>query len=573
MTAWKKNPVDRELVRAIAKKYSCDLLTAFILMNRGISEDEIPYFLSDDPLLLHDPFLLPGINEAIERIRKALISKEKVLVFGDRDTDGITGTVLLADYLQSLGMDVSWRVPIADEPYGLSIQAVEEFSSANGSLIVTVDCGISNMAEIAYAGALALDVIVTDHHTPKEVLPEALAIVNPKLPTSVYPFPDVSGCVISYKLVCALQASLKDFCLANFAQKESEYIQLATLGTVADIVPLRNENRTIVRNGLKAMMEKPRYGISELLICLGLAGKRITAKELAWIVCPTLNAPGRMGTPDKVVDLLLSKYPLERIRLSGEIKSLNEKRRRLGTKTWPLIEQQAAQSLKRFDDKLAMAAGTHISRGITGVMANRLVDCFNIPAMAVHLGREIAIGSIRSPGNYDIRLLLEPIDDILLAYGGHINALGFSLQVSLWEQFIDRLEIEIGNIHCADMPDEVLVVDAELPKAYIAPDVLAIVDRFEPYGTGNDPLVFVSQGLKVIASVLVGKKEPKHLKIVLDADRHKWNAFLWKAAENLKREINAGDVVDMVYSFERNIYHSVETPQLVIKGIRKGYKL
>jgi len=141
--------------------------------------------------------------------------------------------------------------------------------------------------------------------------------------------------------------------------------------------------------------------------------------------------------------------------------------------------------------------------------------------------------------------------------------------MSLWEQFIDRLEIEIGNIQCADMPDEILAVDAELPKAYIAPDVLAIVDRFEPYGTGNDPLVFVCQGLKVIASALVGKKEPKHLKIVLDTEKYKWNAFLWKATENLKREVNAGDVVDMVYSFERNIYHSVETPQLVIKGLGK----
>jgi single-stranded-DNA-specific exonuclease len=569
MIALEKNPVNKELVRVIAKKYSCDLLTAFILVNRGISEDEIPYFLSDDPLLLHDPFLLPGMNEAIERIRKALIGKEKILVFGDRDVDGITGTVLLTDYLQSLGMDVSWRIPVADEAYGLSVQAAVDLSAVNGRLINPVDCGISNMAEIAYAGTLALDVIITDHHTPKDILPEALAIVNPKLPTSVYPFPDISGCVIGFKLVCALQVALKDSGLTNFAQKETEYIQLAALGTVADIVPLRNENRTIVRKGLKAMMEKPKYGLSELLISLGLAGKRITSKELAWIVCPTLNAPGRIGNPDKVVELLLNKDPLERIRLSGEIKSLNDKRKRLGTKIWPVIEEQAAQSLKRFEDKLVVAAGTHINRGITGIMANRLVDCFHIPAMAVHFGKEIAIGSIRSPGNYDIRLLLEPIDDILLAYGGHTNALGFSLPMSLWGQFIDRLEIEVGNIHCSDMPDEVLVVDAELPKAYITPDILAIVDRFEPYGTGNEQLVFVSQGLKVIASVLGGKKEPKHLKIVLDAGKYKWNAFLWKAAKNLKREVNAGDVVDLVYSFERNIYHSTETPQLIIKGLSK----
>jgi single-stranded-DNA-specific exonuclease len=202
-------------------------------------------------------------------------------------------------------------------------------------------------------------------------------------------------------------------------------------------------------------------------------------------------------------------------------------------------------------------------------MANRLAERFHIPAMVAHLGNEIVIGSIRSPGNYDIRLLLEPVDDILLNWGGHANALGFSLQRSLWEQFTDRLEIEVSFIACTDSPDsEPLTVDAELPRAYIAPDIFNTVDRFEPYGTGNEPLVFVSKGLKVIASALMGKNEPKHLKLTVDAGKYQWPAIMWNVPENM--EIKAGDTVDMVYSFERDCYRKAGTPQMFVRDMKKS---
>jgi single-stranded-DNA-specific exonuclease len=449
------------------------------------------------------------------------------------------------------------------------VQAVEDFSSEGGSLIVTVDCGISSVAEIARAAELGIDAIVTDHHVPKDELPKACAIVNPKLPGSAYPFPDISGCMVTYKLVLALQTALGKEGLPDFAQKENQYAQLAALGTVADIVPLRNENRVIVCKGIQAMMEKPRYGLSELLIALGLAGKKITAKELAWLACPAVNAAGRMGRPDKALNLFLETDPVIRIGLAREIKSMHEKRSRLGTKTLPLVEQLASESVARFEGKLAVAAGENISRGVTGIMANRLAERFHIPAMVAHLGNEIVIGSIRSPGNYDIRLLLEPMDDILLNWGGHANALGFSLQRSLWEQFTDRLEIELSFIACADSPDsEPLSVDAELPRAYIAPDIFSVVDRFEPYEAGNEPLVFVSNGLKVIASALMGKNKPKRLKLTVDAGKYQWPAVMWNAPENM--EIKAGDTVDMVYSFERDCYRKAETPRILIKDIWKS---
>jgi single-stranded-DNA-specific exonuclease len=250
---------------------------------------------------------------------------------------------------------------------------------------------------------------------------------------------------------------------------------------------------------------------------------------------------------------------------------MNDKRRRLGTKTLPLVEEMASESIARFDGKLAVASGEIINRGITGIMANRLVERLNIPVMVVHFGSEIIIGSIRSPGNYDIRLLLEPIEDILLNWGGHTNALGFSLSRSLWEQFIDRLEIEVCYIDCADLSaNEGIIVDAELPKSYITSDILTVVDQFEPYGADNEPLVFVSCGLKVIASVLIGKNNPKHLKMTVDTGKCQWPAILWNVKDNIETEIKAGDTVDMVYIFNRDAYRKSETPQMVVRGLRKS---
>jgi single-stranded-DNA-specific exonuclease RecJ len=568
---WKKKLIDKNLVRRIAENYSCDMLTAFILVSRGITtDDEIPYFLGDDPSLLGNPYMLPGITEAVSRILPAKENREKILIFGDRDVDGITGTVLLADYLRCLGLDVTWRIPAGDEPYGLSMEAVENFAATGGTLVITVDCGIANITEVNRANELGLTVIITDHHIPKEVLPPALAIVNPKLPHADCFFREISGCVVAFKLVSALQDALNAR-IPDYPRKNREYLQLAALGTIGDIMPLRNENRVIVRYGLSALMDAPRKGLSELLLVMGLSGKPISTEELSWILCPAINSTGHMGCPDKAVELLLEDDPQKRLTLADEIKALNEKRKRLGTKTWPLIEKLASESIVQFDGKLAMAASEDIGRGITGIMANRLIEKFHIPAMVVQLGEKLAIGSIRSPGNYNIRLLLEPLNDLILNYGGHEGALGFSMERSLWEQYVDRLKIEVETIPLTEIPDgETIDIDAKLPHEYITPDIFTLVDRFEPYGQGNRPLTFMSQNMKVLNSAYLGKREPKHLKFFLDTGKYKWLAIFWNGREKAKDDIDAGDRVDLLYTFTRNWYKGTERPEIIIRDIVKS---
>jgi single-stranded-DNA-specific exonuclease len=478
---------------------------------------------------------------------------------------------MLVDFLQSLGIDIVWRVPMYDETYGLSIKAVEEFATLGGNLIITVDCGISNINEIVKANELGIDVIITDHHIPKTELPPAYAIVNPKLSHSSYPFRDLSGCMVAYKLITALQNTLGLTNIYDFEHRQNNYLQLAALGTIADIVPLKNENRIVVRKGLASINHKPIAGLSELLLVTGLSGKPLTSEDLAWFVSPVINASGRMGRPDKAVSLLIEKDPKERLTLAKEIKAMNDKRIRLGTKTWLTVEKLADDTQSTFDRKLILVADEGIHRGITGIMANRLIKKHNIPAMVVHFGKDIAIGSIRSPGNYDIRLLLEPLEDILLNYGGHENALGFSLERSLWEQFFDRLEIEVETISCKDISDnEEITVDAELPHSYITPDIFSIIDCFEPYGEGNQPIIFSSKNLKIINAVIVGKREPKHIKLTLDTGKYKWSAILWDEADRLGNDFSIGDKIDMLFTFNRNWYKGVEIPQIIIKKAVKS---
>jgi single-stranded-DNA-specific exonuclease len=706
---WDKKEISQETVKSIAARYDCDLLTASILVRREITEgDAIRYFLEDDPRYLRNPFEFPDMEDAVDRILAAREEGEKVLVFGDRDADGITGTALLTGYLRSLDMDVSWQLPTGDDPYGLSVQAVEEFARASGSLILTVDCGISCIAEVEKANELGIDVIITDHHNPRDTTPDALVILNPKLTDSTYGFRDLAGCAVAYKLVAALRFAQKSetyghpICLLNVRPSNDAYVielarlrnmvvvkrltetlipgmvsitetrlpaflegqqilawdaplqkkmlakifgngievymldmageigkeipqtagksllrirelsklakysdkapeeldvfinlfttfirrrekhftdedradlQLAALGTIADIMPLRDENRIIVRSGLASLQEKSRSGIQDLLFKLGLAGRRFGAGEVSWQLCPAINAAGRMGSPEKAAALLLSEDPKERNKLADEIMIMNDERKKLGVDMWAVVEPRAAESLAEFDGKLVLAYGEDIVRGATGLMANRMSGLFKTPAMVVSFSETIATGSLRSARGFNVRSLMESCADLCIDWGGHNFAAGFSLERSNWDFFLERIKNlarimelkEEGN-------EETVTVDAELPLSYLTPDILYLTDRFEPYGEQNDRLVFMTRGLRVADITFMGKTEVKHVKLTLDTGKHKWPAIYWQAAGKVKQEFDLEDRVDLVYTVERNWFNGAETAQLKVVDLRRSEK-
>ena len=707
---WDKKEISPDLVKEISAKYNCDLLTASILVRRDICKgDAIRYFLEDDLLSLRNPFALDGMEDAVERILAAKEEGEKILVFGDSDVDGITGTTILAGYLESIGIDVTWRIPTGDDPYGLSIDAVENFSAKDGTLIITVDCGISRFQEIKRANELSIDVIVTDHHEPQEELPEALVIVNPKLKNSSYPFRDIAGCVVAFKLVCALRfaqrselygqqicllntrpvndawvieavkirnliviktltevivpgkVSISDTRLPSFLEgqhilcwdaglqkqtfsklfgsgvefgltdisaqigkeisqtagqsllrikelskiakysdrelseldvfvnlfvsyarlkerngsdQESENfdIQLAALGTIADIMPLLDENRIIVRRGIEALEKKPRQGLLQLLQKLDLAGRHFDTKDISWKLCPSINAARRMGDAQTAAELFFEKDLLKRELIAGQLASMNEKRKDLEEGTWAKIEGMAYKSFDEYDKKFVLVYSEEINKGVTGLMAQRAIRCFNVPAMAISISEEICTGSIRSVRGYNIHILFEQCSDLFIDCGGHQAAGGFSMVMKNWDTFMERLQKAARAIEFEEQPDEETIqIDAELPHDYLSPDILKLTDKFEPYGNENDPLVFMAKNIIIKEINLIGKPEAKHVKMTLDTGKFKWPALYWNSAERvINKEFAVNDKADIVFNLARDYFKGNETPQIMVVDLKKS---
>jgi single-stranded-DNA-specific exonuclease len=710
---WEKKDIPPEKVKEISAKYGCDLLTASILTRRGItSGGSIKFFLEDDERFLHNPFELSGMEDAVERILAAKEEGEKVLVFGDNDVDGITGTVLLTECLTGLGLDVSWRIPGADDPYGLSLEAVEGFAAAYGTLIITVDCGISRLAEIKRANELSVDVIVTDHHEPQDELPDALAIINPKLKDTAYPFKDLSGCAVAFKLASALRFSKSELygqpmCLLNtrplndawiveaakmrnlaiiatlsetivpgslhisdtrlpaflegqqilvwdaplqkrtlaklfgtgveigmmdvapeigkeipsvagksllrikelsavakYADREAGELdvlanlfrsyarkkenkesaetiyetQLAALGTIADIMPLLDENRIIVRSGVKSLIPGsnaanktgPKPGISELLDKLELSGSHFDVKDIAWKLCPAINAGRRMGSPEKAAALFFEKDSALRQRLAGELVSMNKQRKQLEDEIWCKVEPAAYKTFSEFAEKIILVFGEEINRGVTGLIAQRAVRRFNVPAVAVSFGAEVYTGSIRSARGYNIGGLLEQCGDLFIDSGGHEFAGGFSLKPENWDSFIARLKDAALSIEFDEAREEGILIDAELPPEYLNPDILNLVDRFAPYGKDNEPLVFMAKKLYIDDLNFIGKNESKHLRMTIAAGKYKWPCLYWDAADRvINKEFDKGDYVDAAFTVTRDWYKGIAAPQMMICDLKK----
>jgi single-stranded-DNA-specific exonuclease len=702
---WEKKDIPPDLVKDISAKYGCDLLTASVLVRRGfIRGEDIRYFLEDNERHLRNPFDLPGMEDAVERIIAAKEEGEKVLVFGDRDVDGITGTVLLVLCLSNFGIDVSWRIPTGDEPYGLSIGVVEEFAANFGTLIITVDNGISCVKEIKRAGELSVDVIITDHHNPPAEIPPAYAVVDPKLADSRYPFRDLSGCAVAYKLVSALRFAAanelygQNICLFNarplndawiieivkmrnlaetgritetinpgmvriadtrlpaflegqhilawdvplqrriltklfgtgldismldiapeigkefpqtsgksllrirelsrmakysdgeatelevlrnlftaFIRKrektdeENGELQLAALGTIADIMPLKDENRILVRKGLASLREKPRPGLLELLFKLELSGRPFDSQDLSWKLCPAINAAGRMGSPEKAVNLLLEKDPQKRKALADEIIAMNEDRKKLVEETWEIAWPMAEKSLEETGGNLVIAYGPEFFRGITGLLAQRLAKYFRTPAMVISFGESIYTGSFRSMRGYDVRSLLERNEDLFIDWGGHTFAAGFSMEKTNWGSFLERIVMASRAMELAeDSSEETVTVDAELPASYLTPEIFTLVDRFQPYGEQNRPLTFLARRLLVKDVGFMGKEEAKHVKMTLDTGKHKWPAVYWEAAEKVEREFGKDDTVDLVFNLSRDWFKGIETPRITVTDLKRS---
>ncbi|MBC6720056.1 single-stranded-DNA-specific exonuclease RecJ [Treponema sp. Marseille-Q4130] len=710
MKEWRKKEVSREAVKALCGLYGVDALTASIMVRRGITQaNDVLYFKESDLRFLHSPFLFSNMEDAVDRITSAKEEGEKILIFGDRDVDGVSATAILYTYLQRSGYDVSWRLPVGDDAYGLSMQAVDDFAKDYGSLIITVDCGISNAAEIEHARELGIDVIVTDHHNPPETLPDASAILDPKVKDSGYPFADISGAAVSYKLVEALrfseselykaeiallnvrpaetegvyidcvkvqnlvrtaslsehirggsisiaQTKLPEFLkgaqiftwnedavkkqlaavfghgvefntadlrpevsklipslsrmslleakdasriakyssqpiseidgfyniFVSFAEKKMETkqkladrqndLELVAIAAIADIMPLKDENRILVRAGLDAINGgKVRPGLAELFSRLSVAGKKISSTDLSWTVIPALNAAGRMGESNAALEMLISPDAAVREKRAEEIIALNEKRKAFVGDAAYVTENQAEESFERCGKKLCVVVDERINKGVTGILASRLMTKYKVPALVItFIDRDTAVGSMRSCRGLNATDFLASLGDIFISYGGHNCAAGFSFPKEKLSLFSEKLKNAVSRI-ALDSESDALDVDAELPANYLSPAILSVVDAFEPFGEGNREIVFLSKALPVFDASLVGKSERRHLKITFDCGKYKFPALFWGEGDRLGRDFNKGDALDVLYSMNRNTFNGAVTPQMIITDlVRSG---
>ena len=508
-----------------------------LLLNRGITTpEEAAAFLERRSPVDHDPFLLPGMAVAVERLLAAARRGETVGVFGDFDVDGVTATAILTHALRSLGARVIPYLPHRfTEGYGLNVDALTTLHADGASVVVTADCGISSVDEIAHGSALGLDVIVLDHHAVPAVLPAAYAAVNPKLAGSAYPHADLAGVGVAFKTVQAL------FKAVGREADAARYLDLAAIGTVADMVPLLGENRWLVAEGLQALRRTERPGLRALVEAAGLRAERLEADSIAYGLAPRLNAAGRLEHAQLAFDLLVTEDPEHAEALARRLDELNRERQR---QTQEAVELCNALLAEEPDGTPVLMVGhPSLSAGIVGLVASRLAERFHRPAVVYEQGPETSRGSCRSIPKFDVAAALRACSDLLVRHGGHRQAAGFTVANRDLPELKRRLT-EIARQELADVElTPAVEIDVELPLHGLRGTELRWLQRFAPCGTGNPEPSFLSEGVVVQEAAVVGNGG-RHLRLAFRAGNVVWRAIAFGFGEE---DVAPGDLLDIVY--------------------------
>jgi single-stranded-DNA-specific exonuclease len=529
-------------------------LVAQLLCNRGITEPaQIEAFLAADERLLNDPFLLPDMDKAVARIYHALLSGEAIAIYGDFDADGITATTLLVEGLSSLGGRVVPYIPHrTEEGYGINDAALARLSQQGISLVVTVDCGVTATDEVEEAQQLGLDIVVTDHHTVPPQLPPAIAVVDPKRDDSCYPFADLAGVGVAFKLLQALFHSLgKDSDMTDF-------LELVALGTVADVVSLLGENRYLVKRGIAALHTTERPGLTELARCAGVPLSGIESETISWVLAPRLNAAGRLDHAGIGYHLLTTRSLEEAQRLASLLERKNAERQRLTQAT--LVKAREQLSTTGTDLPLLMVGGEDFHNGVVGVVAGRLVDEFYRPAVVFERGEEWSRGSARSIPNFNIIAALSDCGDLLSRFGGHPMAAGFTIATENLDRLRVRLlEIASNQIASFDL-GSVIPIDAEVSLSSLSGGTFKMMQQLAPFGCANPYPVFIARGVKVEEYRNVGR-EREHLRLKLREDSATWSAISFRMGPRID-EVTPR--LDIVFKVEVDLWGGGNTLQLNI---------
>lgn len=532
-------------------------LTALVLSGRGCRSAEQAHELLGTDGALADPFAMKEMDRAVAVIRRATEKKTKIAVFGDYDVDGITATCLLTDYLRSHGAECSFHIPgRIEEGYGLNAAAIRQLAAQGIGLIITVDCGITAVEEAQLCRELGVELVITDHHECKPQLPDAAAVVDPHRADRTYPHTDLSGVGIAFKLAAALEGDQEAI--------TRRYCDLFCLGTIADVMPLRGENRRLVAEGLRAMQQPKRLGLRALIEACDCGRQPITAATIGYVLAPRINAAGRMEHAELAVQLFLSREPSEAERLAQTLCRLNRDRQT----TEAEIYREATAKLKKTQgsDRAIVLAGENWHQGVIGIVASRLCEEYCRPTFLICLNGEHGKASSRSYGGFDLFRSLTELAPLLEDFGGHEFAAGFTISRGNIDEFRRRICRRAEEFSAGGAEKPALQIDCEVPEELLTEENINGLSQLEPCGTGCPKPIFCMSELEIERICAVGNG--KHLRLRLKPRCGAALQAIFFSAGNLTRQLSVGDRVDVACHLQINEYRDAHTVQLNLLDLR-----
>ena len=547
----------------MSKELNISPILARLLINRGTKEAlSARRFLKADLKDLRDPYIFQDMEKAVDKILKVINNNERILIYGDYDVDGLTSVALLFSILKELTTNLYYYIPNRfQEGYGLNEEAIDIAFKNNFKLIITVDCGISSICEIEKANNYGIDVIVIDHHQPQKDIPSAIAIINPKCDTN-YPFKELAGVGVSFKVAQALYLKL-----GKNQDDLQNLLDYVALGSIADSVPFIDENRILIKHGIKMLNQTKKEGLKALIMGSGVNYGNLGTKEVNFALAPRINAAGRLGDSKLALELLLTDSESKAEYLSRKLNEINKCRKEIGDNILREARKLASVQVKEEDNKVLVLASENWNQGVIGIIASRLADEFNRPAIVISKKDEIAKGSSRSIDGFHLYNVLELCQDILINFGGHKLAAGITIKSNKIPEFKSRInEISQNFIKEDDLSSE-LKIDARISLGNINFGLVKDINILEPFGIGNPQPVFCSYKNTISNWKLVGEKG-QHLKLRIKEENRTLEGIGFKLSRLGNQIFSENKVVDLAFNIELNKWNGMENVQLNIKDIK-----
>ena len=555
---WEYLKIDKNKIKNLQEKYSINKLLATVLANREI--EDIKIYLEPTRYDFHNPYEMPDMEKAVNRIIQAIDKKEKIIIYGDYDVDGITSITVLKSFFKELNIDVAQYIPNRlNEGYGLNKDAIKSIASQGYNLMITVDCGITAVDEVEYAKSLKLDTIITDHHEQAEKIPDAIAVIDCKRKDNKYPFRELAGVGVAFKLCQALSQKLE-----LDESKYLKFLDIVALGTISDIVPLKDENRVITKLGMMLIKQTKNCGLVALLNMCGY--RKIDSTAVSFGIAPRINACGRMGCAYEALDLLLSTNMRDATEKARNISKYNNDRQTYEK----IIYQEAIEQIEKehLDEKNSIVlGGDNWHHGVVGIVASKITEIFYKPCLLLCFenGEDIGKGSGRSIEGFDLHEALSKCKDVLEGFGGHSMAVGLNIKRENLDRLKEKFE-EIASKASIQEMQPTITIDSELNIDEINKEMVQSLDLLEPFGEGNKTPIFSFKNLKIDS--IRSLTEGKHLKLSLKSNSTYVNAIGFNLG-HLANEYRIGDRVDVVGNIEINSFNGTDSIQINLKDMMK----